>query len=795
MTERTGHNMDPADSDPVRKALQAQDRRLSKLDEQLGALHLHLEGLSRHQDNMMRQVASQFELLMKRIQEKEPVCTTPNTATVPTFPCEAVTIQPPATSAAVCPQLSRPERFSGDSGNIKPFITQCELHFELQAAAFPTERAKIAFVISHLTGRAEAWATAEWSRNSAACHSWAFFVKTMEQIFEFSTPDREAARSLVTLQQGKRRVSDYAIEFCILAAESQWNNQALLDAFFQGLSPAVKDHLVPLDLPTDLDTLIALAVKIDKRLLDRELDGARRRAASPRTWRMSLGDQPNQGRSPVSGLNPLASVPTDEPMQLGRFRLSPEERQRRLREGRCFYCGQLGHSVSNCHVKVAGAGSKGTGEVCYALRNVGKDNTAWQLRARRLIGSKAIFPVGPREDFDWPIACLEMEELIACWTRVAQVVAKEHQANVVDPEGVGQQRRALEDGPAAEGQEDNRAAVIEPGRVEVQEEAYDVEEGVVFEEMGGVLHPVVGEDQLVELREVLEERLEDNPEEVLEEDGDRPVLFEGQDDAPDHLQDLAHLGFQGNRGHLEIQHQPNRSQSPPPALECLTLLSGHIAEINSVLLVGGGGDVCATGSRDRDVKLWNLQADSSNMLMHTLVGQGHFNTHQGWVWCLASQGHLLASGGFDRTVRLWDLQACGAERGVIRTEAAVICLSCLPDVLLAGTFNEKVQMYDPRAAVPLVKSLTHHTNSVLCLAADDKYIISASKDNTVVVHDRRADRRLYKVRVHIPCGPPKTLCTLRHQDGVSGLSVEAGVLAVASGDMCVKIWRLRKSET
>ncbi|XP_061630162.1 uncharacterized protein LOC133478288 isoform X2 [Phyllopteryx taeniolatus] len=49
--------------------------------------------------------------------------------------------------------------------------------------------------------------------------------------------------------------------------------------------------------------------------------------------------------------------------KLGRFRLSPEERQRRLREGRCFYCGQLGHSVSNCHVKVAGAGNKGTGAV------------------------------------------------------------------------------------------------------------------------------------------------------------------------------------------------------------------------------------------------------------------------------------------------------------------------------------------------------------------------------------------------------------------------------------------------
>ncbi|XP_051905370.1 F-box/WD repeat-containing protein 9 [Hippocampus zosterae] len=495
-------------------------------------------------------------------------------------------------------------------------------------------------------------------------------------------------------------------------------------------------------------------------------------------------------------------------------------------------------------------------KVCHALRNVGKDNTAWQLRARRLIGPKASFPVGPREDFDWPFACLEIERLITCWTNVTQVGTKEHQDDA-DSEGVEQQRRDWPNGePVAA---DNRAGAMEPEQVEVQGGAYAVEEGVVFEEMGGEPHPVVVEDQL---RGVLEERLEDNPEQMMQEDGHHPVVFEGQDHDPDHQQDLAHLGFRGNGGHVEIEHQAPSSLCPPPALECITLLSGHIAEVNSVLLVGGDGAVCATGSRDRDVKLWNLRADSSNMLMHTLVGQGHFNTHQGWVWCLASQGPLLASGGFDRTVRLWDLQACGAERGVIRTEAAVICLSCLPDVLLAGTFNEKVQMYDPRAAVPLVKTLRHHSNSVLCLAADDKYIISASKDSTVVVHDRRADKSLYKVRlrsylrsmsysdreiwggdirgmlccfsmqegvlnhlsqfdvghtamvtgiykspgrlytcssdftvkVHIPCGPPKTLCTLRHQDGVSGLSVEAEILAVTSGDMCVEIWRPRKSE-
>lgn len=38
-------------------------------------------------------------------------------------------------------------------------------------------------------------------------------------------------------------------------------------------------------------------------------------------------------------------------MQLGRARLSSVERQRRLQEGRCFYCGELGHLVASCPAK------------------------------------------------------------------------------------------------------------------------------------------------------------------------------------------------------------------------------------------------------------------------------------------------------------------------------------------------------------------------------------------------------------------------------------------------------------
>ncbi len=56
-------------------------------------------------------------------------------------------------------------------------------------------------------------------------------------------PGREAAKALHALKQGKRSVMDYAIEFCMLAADSGWNQPSLVDAFYSGLSEILKDHL------------------------------------------------------------------------------------------------------------------------------------------------------------------------------------------------------------------------------------------------------------------------------------------------------------------------------------------------------------------------------------------------------------------------------------------------------------------------------------------------------------------------------------------------------------------------
>uniref|UniRef100_A0AAV2K0T2 CCHC-type domain-containing protein n=1 Tax=Knipowitschia caucasica TaxID=637954 RepID=A0AAV2K0T2_KNICA len=108
---------------------------------------------------------------------------------------------------------------------------------------------------------------------------------------------------------------------------------------------AIQAQAGPLDLPETLDELIALAIKIDRRLIEREHEKCRR---IPQQYRGPCF-LPAQGAANSEAPAPYPRE--DEPMQLGRTRLTPEEREERMREGRCYYCGGFGHFSATCSAK------------------------------------------------------------------------------------------------------------------------------------------------------------------------------------------------------------------------------------------------------------------------------------------------------------------------------------------------------------------------------------------------------------------------------------------------------------
>ena len=349
--------MDSADSATVRTALQAQGTRLHQHEGQLSAINQGVQDLQARQDNFQATVSTEINLLAEKMRDILTHLVARPGVPAAEFSGPAgvgsadIPVQVPMHSPTI--RLASPEKFSGDSGNCRPFLVQCDLHFKHQPAAFPTDQAKVAFIVSHLTGRAEAWATAEWSRCSPVCQSVRLFLDTMSKIFDQTSPGRESARALVNIKQRQRRVADYAIDFRTLAAESWWNSAALFDAFLHGLADPIKDQLAPLQLPEDLDSLIAMAIRVDQRLADRQREKGRNTVSTPPfrrelpreyyTWQRN-----SQTSSPERPALPIAA---EEQMQLGRARLTPEERQRRLRERRCFYCGQQGHVSAACSAK------------------------------------------------------------------------------------------------------------------------------------------------------------------------------------------------------------------------------------------------------------------------------------------------------------------------------------------------------------------------------------------------------------------------------------------------------------
>ncbi len=199
------------------------------------------------------------------------------------------------------PRINNPPCYSGQPTECRAFLTQCEVIFSLQPTTYAEDRSRVAFVLSLLTGRARDWGAAVWRSEAGCCELFSTFKEEIK-IFDRSVYGHEASRQLVTLRQGRRSATDYAIEFRTLAATCEWNEQALSARFLEGLSGDIKEEIFFRDQPTGLDQLVELAIRLDKRFEARR--HARYSTPEPRTV-------------PPIVSPPAVVSPVPDPMELG----------------------------------------------------------------------------------------------------------------------------------------------------------------------------------------------------------------------------------------------------------------------------------------------------------------------------------------------------------------------------------------------------------------------------------------------------------------------------------------------
>ncbi len=292
--------------------------------------------LGRHQEEITasRRVYSEISLQLNQLVERfDQLHTSPSVATSP--PDRDGTINRLAE-----PRLNPPAPYSGEPNTCRSFLSQCSLTFSLQPSCFPTERSKVAFIITLLVGQAREWGTAMWDNEQDCCSSFDSFSEELRKVFDRSARGTEAARALALLRQRESSVSSYSIEFRTLAASCGWNDKALWDNFLHGLAEHIKDEIYSLELPSSLDGLIDLAIRVDNRI-------------SIRSRHRRSGFPPELVTRAVSGA--ASDMPTqhlglseEEPMQVGRAWLTVKERRYCLDNQLCLYCGEAGHVAASC---------------------------------------------------------------------------------------------------------------------------------------------------------------------------------------------------------------------------------------------------------------------------------------------------------------------------------------------------------------------------------------------------------------------------------------------------------------
>ena len=240
-------------------------------------------------------------------------------------------------------RMPLPLKFNGDRRHYRGFLNQCRIYFQMQPAAFTSDRKKVLFIINLLTEEALAWASPYVEKDDVVLDNLDSFVTAMNQVFDDPNRCATAEAKLHNLRQGRRSVAEYTTEFRRWISDTNWNPAAQKSQFRQGLSEQVKDELARVESPDDLEAFIKLCIRIDQRLTERRKERLGI-LGSNGGMRFSTTQYPPK----VSRFTPDSDTP--EPMQVDALKrsITTQEKERRRSENLCLRCGDSGHYAVNC---------------------------------------------------------------------------------------------------------------------------------------------------------------------------------------------------------------------------------------------------------------------------------------------------------------------------------------------------------------------------------------------------------------------------------------------------------------
>ena len=261
--------------------------------------------------------------------------------------------------------LNKPSEYDGKDRNAcTTFISQVKLYIHGNPLFFVNEQAKVLFATTYLKHKAFAWMEPRIMKGTDPMLS-NFELFCQELLRNLGDPDREKnmSKKLRALRQTSSAAA-YRTEFDNISQYLEWDEGALKEYFYEGLKETVKDSLalVP-EEPEDFKDYQDLCIRLDNRIFERKEDSRRQSNKTPSASSHRKPSETTDTPKPQIQVNTYTD--NGPPMDVGvpmdldaaanrKFKpLTPQERQYRMQNQLCLYCGKPGHRAGDCPAKQA----------------------------------------------------------------------------------------------------------------------------------------------------------------------------------------------------------------------------------------------------------------------------------------------------------------------------------------------------------------------------------------------------------------------------------------------------------
>jgi len=171
-------------------------------------------------------------------------------------------------------KVPAPNAFTKERGKLWAFLIKLELYIEFNQAKFRFEMDKGLFIVSYLKNAAFNWVDLKlhefldktpkkWMNNKKSIFSnYKKFKNELQRAFRVVDKKQAAERRLHILKMNKS-AAKYAAEFQQIAALMDWDDDALVLQYYWGLNKTIKDEIVRMNRPEELQNMINTFININ----------------------------------------------------------------------------------------------------------------------------------------------------------------------------------------------------------------------------------------------------------------------------------------------------------------------------------------------------------------------------------------------------------------------------------------------------------------------------------------------------------------------------------------------------